>query len=141
LGECAEAEDVLQEVYLTVWQKAVAFDPTRASPIAWLATIARNARSTGYARPENCRMEAIEVATDIVDPVPGGDSTLEGRETSAKLYTCLDALAERERTAWRASFFDGNTYEELAARLGLPLGTMKSMIRRAMIKLKACLEQ
>lgn len=86
-------------------------------------------------------MEAIETVADIVDPAPGADNALEDSETNAKLYNCLDALAERERTALRASFFDGNTYEELATRLGLPLGTMKSIIRRAMIKLKACLEQ
>ena len=142
LGERSEAEDVLQEIYLTVWRKASAFDPTRASPMTWLIAIARNRaidrlRATG----RNRRMEAIETATDIIDPAPGADSALEEDETNAKLHVCLDALAERERTALRAAFFDGNTYEELAARMRVPLSTMKSTIRRAMIKLKACLEQ
>jgi RNA polymerase sigma factor (sigma-70 family) len=142
LGTRSEAEDVLQEVYLTVWQKASAFDPTRASPIAWLAAIARNRaidrlRSAGRSR----RMEAIETATDIVDPAPGADRALEESETNEKLRLCLDSLAERERVAVRAAFFDGNTYEELAVRMRVPLGTMKSTIRRAIIKLKACLER
>jgi RNA polymerase sigma-70 factor, ECF subfamily len=142
LGVRSEAEDVLQEVYLTVWQKAAAFDPTRASPMAWLAAIARNRaidrlRSAG----RNRRMEAIETASDIVDPAPSADRALEESETNEKLRLCLDALAERERAAVRAAFFDGDTYEELAVRMRVPLGTMKSTIRRALIKLKACLEQ
>jgi RNA polymerase sigma factor (sigma-70 family) len=141
LGTRSEAEDVLQEVYLTVWRKASAFDPTRASPMAWLAAIARNRaidklRSTGRRR-----MEAIETAADIADPAPAADRALEQSETNQKLHLCLDSLAERERTAVRAAFFDGNTYDELATRMGVPLGSMKSMIRRAIIKLKACLEQ
>ena len=59
----------------------------------------------------------------------------------ARLHGCLGSLATHERAALRGAFFDGNTYEELAARMAVPLGTMKSWIRRAMIKLKACLEQ
>lgn len=142
LGERTEAEDVLQEIYLTVWQKAAAFDATRASPMSWLIAIARNRaidrlRSTGRKR----LTQSIEAASEIVDPAPGADSTLEESETNARLHVCLDTLAERERTALRAAFFDGNTYEELAARMSVPLATMKSTIRRAMIKLKACLEQ
>ncbi|MGH6715089.1 MAG: sigma-70 family RNA polymerase sigma factor [Bradyrhizobium sp.] len=142
LGERGEAEDVLQEIYLTVWQKASAFDPTLASPMTWLVAIARNrAIDRLRASGRNRRLETIETATEIVDPAPGADRALEDGETNAKLHICLDGLAERERTALRAAFFDGNTYEELAVRMGVPLGTMKSTIRRAMIKLKACLEQ
>jgi RNA polymerase sigma factor (sigma-70 family) len=142
LGERSEAEDVLQEIYLTVWQKAAAFDASRASPMSWLIAIARNRaidRLRSSARKR--RTESIEAAVDIVDPAPGADRTLEESETNTKLHACLDTLAERERTALRAAFFDGNTYEELAARLSVPLATMKSTIRRAMIKLKTCLEQ
>jgi RNA polymerase sigma factor (sigma-70 family) len=142
LGERSEAEDVLQEIYLIVWKKAAAFDASRASPMSWLIAIARNRaidrlRSTGRKR----RMASIEAAADIVDPAPGADSALEASETNAKLHVCLDTLAQHERTALRAAFFDGNTYEELAERMRVPLSTMKSTIRRAMIKLKTCLEQ
>jgi RNA polymerase sigma factor (sigma-70 family) len=142
LGERSDAEDVLQEVYLTVWQKASAFDASQASPMSWLIAIARNRaidrlRSTGRKR----HMASIEAAADIVDPAPGADRALEKSEANARLQVCLDTLAERESAALRAAFFDGNTYEELATRMGVPLGTIKSTIRRAMIKLKACLEQ
>jgi RNA polymerase sigma-70 factor (ECF subfamily) len=57
------------------------------------------------------------------------------------IHGCLDGLDSHERAALRGAFFDGNTYDDLAKRMNVPLGTMKSWIRRAMIKLKACLEQ
>jgi RNA polymerase sigma-70 factor (ECF subfamily) len=142
LGERSEAEDVLQEVYVTVWRKAGAFDAARASPMTWLIAIARNRaidrlRATRQIR----RMAPIEAADGVADAGPAADRALEASEDNAKLHGCLGTLAERERAALRGAFFDGSTYEELAARMSVPLGTMKSWIRRAMIKLKACLEQ
>ena len=141
LNDRAEAEDVLQEVYVTVWQKAADFDPNRASPMTWLITIARNRaidrlRASGQAR----RMQPIEDAVDIADPAPLAESLLEGAQSNAKLHGCLEGLTEHEQKALRGAFFDGNTYEDLAARMSVPLGTMKSWIRRALTKLRTCLE-
>jgi RNA polymerase sigma factor (sigma-70 family) len=142
LGERGEAEDVLQEVYVTVWRKAADFDASRASPMTWLIAIARNRaidrlRSTRQSR----NMDPIDAATEIADATAGADSAIESVQEHARLHSCLDGLASHERAALRGAFFDGNTYEDLAARMKVPLGTMKSWIRRAMIKLKACLEQ
>jgi RNA polymerase sigma-70 factor (ECF subfamily) len=142
LHERTEAEDVLQEVYLTVWQKAAGFDPGRASPMTWLITIARNKaidrlRAGGQAR----RMEPIDAAAKIVDAAPLADDALAQGEANARLKACLGGLAATEQNALRGAFFDGNTYEELAARMDVPLGTMKSWIRRALLKLKTCLER
>jgi len=142
LGERSEAEDVLQDVYLTVWRKAADFDAARASPMTWLIAIARNRaidrlRATRRGR----HMEPIETAAELADGGPTADSALETAQQNARLHECLGGLAGHERQALRAAFFDGNTYEELAQRMNVPLGTMKSWIRRAMIKLKACLEQ
>jgi RNA polymerase sigma-70 factor (ECF subfamily) len=142
LHERSEAEDVLQEVYLTVWQKAADFDPARASPMTWLMTIARNKsidrlRAGGASR----RMETIDAAVEIADDTPLADDELAQSETNARLKACLGGLATHEQNALRGAFFDGNTYEELAARMSVPLGTMKSWIRRALQKLKACLER
>jgi len=142
LGERSDAEDVLQEVYMTVWRKAADFDPSRASPMTWLIAIARNrAIDRLRASRQSRRMEPIEQASEIADVAPGADRMLTSMETHARLHGCLDRLAPHERSALRGAFFDGNTYEDLAARMSVPLGTMKSWIRRAMIKLKACLEQ
>jgi RNA polymerase sigma-70 factor (ECF subfamily) len=142
LGERAEAEDVLQEVYVTVWRKAADFDATRASPMTWLIAIARN-RSIDRLRAssQSRNMAPIEAAAEIADTARGADRNIERAQEHARLHGCLDGLASHERAALHGAFFDGNTYEDLASRMKVPLGTMKSWIRRAMIKLKACLEQ
>ena len=142
LGEPSEAEDVLQEAYVTVWRKAGDFDAARASPMTWLIAITRN-RSIDRLRAtrQNRHTAPIEAADDIADSGPAADSALEMSQDNARLHGCLDGLATHERSALRGAYFDGNTYEDLAARMRVPLGTMKSWIRRAMIKLKICLEQ
>ena len=142
LGERSEAEDVLQEVYMTVWRKAAIFDPALSSPMTWLIAIARN-RAIDHLRVhgQNRRMDPIEEAANLADDKPTPEVALQGAQEQAQLQRCLDGLAGHERVALRGAFFDGNTYEELAERMKVPLGTMKSWIRRAMIKLKACLEQ
>jgi RNA polymerase sigma-70 factor (ECF subfamily) len=142
LGERTEAEDVLQEVYVTVWRKAADFDASRASPMTWLIAIARNrAIDRLRAGKQSRNMAPIEAADYVADAAPTADVLLEGAERNAGLHGCLGELAGHERKALRGAFFDGNTYEELASRMNVPLGTMKSWIRRAMIKLKDCLER
>lgn len=142
LKDRAEAEDVLQDVYVTVWRKAAAFDPGRASPITWLVTIARNRaidrlRSGAIAR----RMEPIEAADDISDDAAPALEMVEKAEQQVRLSDCLGELEDRQSKAIRSAFLDGVTYEELAERTGVPLGTMKSWIRRGLLKLRACLER
>jgi RNA polymerase sigma-70 factor, ECF subfamily len=142
LSERSDAEDVLQEVYVTVWRKAADFDANHASPMTWLIAIARNrAIDRLRASRQSRRMDPIDAAAEVADTAPVADSALEGAQDRARLHGCLGELAGHERAALRGAFFDGNTYEELAVRMKVPLGTMKSWIRRAMIKLKACLEQ
>jgi RNA polymerase sigma factor (sigma-70 family) len=141
LNDRSEAEDVLQDVYVTVWQKAAAFDPARASPITWLAAIARNRaidrrRSGAWRR----RSEPIEAAHSVSDSAQSAGERLELTDEQRRLAHCLDQLEAQHAAAIRAAFFDGDTYEELAQRMNVPLGTMKSWIRRGLLKLRACLE-
>jgi RNA polymerase sigma-70 factor (ECF subfamily) len=142
LNDRGEAEDVLQDVYVTVWRKAGTFDPGRASPITWMVTIARNRaidrlRATAVSR----RMEPIEAADAVSDPSPVAVERVELAQQHQRLAGCLQELEARHSAAIRAAFLDGATYEELAARMKVPLGTMKSWIRRGLLKLRACLEQ
>ena len=142
LNDRSEAEDVLQEVYITVWRKAGAFDEDRASPITWLVAIARNRaidrlRASGASR----RSEPVEAAEGVADPLPLASDVLEAEQESGRLGGCLDELETRQSAAIRSAFIDGLTYEELAKRMGVPLGTMKSWIRRGLAKLKECLER
>lgn len=141
LGDRGEAEDVLQEVYVTVWRKAGDFDASRASPMTWMIAIARNRAIDRLRATKRGRsMAPIDDAVEIADAQPTAADALEMSEDNARLHRCLDGLAKDERAALRGAFFDGNTYEELAQRADIPLGTMKSRIRRAMMKLKACLQ-
>ena len=142
LNDKSEAEDVLQEVYLTVWRKAPSFDPARASPITWLVAIARN-RSIDRLRAVagGRRMEPIETAGEVRDPAPAAVDLVQAAQQSSRLGACLEQLESRQSIAIRSAFLDGNTYEELAERMGVPLGTMKSWIRRGLLKLRDCLER
>jgi RNA polymerase sigma-70 factor (ECF subfamily) len=142
LNDRSEAEDVLQEVYVTVWRKAATFDPGRASPITWMVAIARNRaidrlRATAMSR----RTDPIEAADAVSDPAPPAIERLELAQQHQRLAGCLEELEARHSAAIRAAFLDGTTYEELATRMSVPLGTMKSWIRRGLLKLRACLEQ
>jgi RNA polymerase sigma-70 factor (ECF subfamily) len=142
LNDRSEAEDVLQDVYVTVWRKAASFDPGRASPITWLVAIARN-RSIDRLRAsaQSRRSEPIESAEDVRDDAPGALDLVVSAEQQARLKTCLGELEERQSSAIRGAFLDGATYDELAQRMGVPLGTMKSWIRRGLMKLRTCLER
>lgn len=139
-GERAGAEDVLHEVYLTIWKRAGAFEPGRASPISWLATIARN-RSIDWVRAKGARkLNPIEDAAAVVDATPDQLTVLQRDQQSQRLHDCLDALDGRASDAIRTAFFDGATYAELAEAKGVPLGTMKSWVRRGLMQLKGCVD-
>jgi RNA polymerase sigma-70 factor, ECF subfamily len=142
LNDRSEAEDVLQEVYLNVWRKATSFDEARASPISWLVAIARN-RAIDRVRSSGARRASapIEAADAVPDPAPLAAETLEAAQENRRLYSCLEELELQQSAVIRAAFIDGLTYEELAERQGVPLGTMKSWIRRGLAKLRACLER
>jgi RNA polymerase sigma-70 factor (ECF subfamily) len=140
LRDRAEAEDVLQDVYLTVWRRAASFDASRASPITWLVTIARNRCIDRLRSAGGTRRAPIEDAHEVSDPRPDAAALLENAEQQRRLRDCLGQLEEKHAAAIRSAFLDGATYEELANRGGIPLGTMKSMIRRSLMKLRACLE-
>src|SRR5262249_36017590 len=142
LKDRREAEDVLQDVYVTVWRKAASFDPARASPITWMVAIARNrAIDLLRSRAAGGRLDPIEAADVVSDPAPAALARGELAQQQQRLARCLEELDARHATAIRAAFLDGNTYEELAARMNVPLGTMKSWIRRSLLKLRACLER
>ncbi|MEE4201399.1 sigma-70 family RNA polymerase sigma factor [Erythrobacter sp.] len=141
LGDRKEAEDALQDVYINLWQRADRYDPDRASPISWLATFARN-RAVDRLRTGKVRGGAVPVdeAAPLPDEAPLADALLVDAERNAQIHACLKTIDERTASHIRSAFFDGLTYAQLAERADVPLGTMKSWIRRGLKKLRACLE-
>ena len=139
LGDRSEAEDALQEVYVSIWRKAGSFDPSRASPITWLAAMARN-RAIDHVRSSGRRkQEPIELADNVADDAASAPDLIQQSQESARLHNCMAQLEQRQQQAIRAAFFNGFTYSELAERSNVPLGTMKSWVRRGLLRLKECL--
>ena len=141
VSQRSEAEDVLQEVFATVWRKAAQFDVERAGAMSWLAMIARNkAIDRLRSQPQARKFEPLELADEIADPIASPQRDAQAAGERDRLDECMKRLDDRRRSLIRAAFFDGSTYEELAARVGSPLGTVKSWIRRGLLQLRECLE-
>ena len=140
LGDEADAQDVLQDVYLTVWRKAGQFDRAKASAITWLAVLARN-KAIDTLRGRRAPLADLRAAEEVPDASPSAFEVVEQADDATRLAHCLDALDERARTMIRQAFFDGTTYSTLADQAGVPLPTMKSVIRRGLLRLRECLER
>lgn len=139
LNERGEAEDVLQEVYTTVWRKAAEFDATRASPITWMATIARN-RAIDRLRARSSRpVAALDDAADVADTALPADQLIDASDDARRLQAALDTLDARHAAAIRSTYFEGLTYEALAVREGVPVGTLKSWVRRGLLRMQGAL--
>lgn len=132
------AEDILQQVYLKVWARAGRFDPERASPITWLCAIARNAAIDWRRSNGAPGFLPVEAAAGLADDRPLASDMLEQSEMRDRIFDCLDELEERPRSAIRAAFFDGLTYSQLAEAMAVPLGTLKSWVRRGLLQLRGC---
>jgi RNA polymerase sigma-70 factor (ECF subfamily) len=140
LVDRGEAEEVLQEIYTAVWRRAESFDATRASAITWLIALARNKSIDRLRqRHENVSTHVIDIE-HLADEQPGPATQAEASQEYQRLQHCMEALEPRQRQSVRAAFFTGSTYNELAARCNVPLGTMKSWIRRGLLQLRTCLE-
>ena len=140
-GDRSAAEDVLHDVYIIIWKRAGAYDPCLGSPISWLATIARN-RSIDWCRSQK-RQGAITLddAPDLPDPGADAEMIMLLDEASQRVLVCLGELENRQRSAIRDAFFHGYTYAELAERDHVPIGTMKSWIRRGLRQMRESFEQ
>ena len=139
LNSREEAEDVLQEVFLQVWRRARDFDETRGKPFTWLVTLARSRaidrlRSLG-ARDRVAQASVREAAEEVSD---AARDTFRS-EQRALVTSALSQLPEEQKRPLVLAYFDGLTQSEIAAKLGAPLGTVKTRMRAGMIKLRELL--
>ncbi len=135
------AEEVLQEVFVIVWTKAASFDPAKGAAGAWAASILRNrCLDRLRARRPEASIEEQDSAAEWADTAPGPlDQAMRSADARA-LAACLLSLEAGPRNAILGVYYEGLTHAELALHTGQPLGTVKSWIRRGLMRLKDCLE-
>jgi RNA polymerase sigma-70 factor (ECF subfamily) len=134
----AQAEEMAQEVMLAVWHKAAQFDPARATPAAWIFTIARNLK-VDQLRRSRLVVPAPDPSEEAL-PVPQADALLAGARRARRIRDALGALPPDQHDLMRLAFFEDHSHTEIEAMLGMPLGTVKSRLRRALTALRAVLK-
>jgi len=134
------AEEVLQECYVRIWTHAPEYRPALAAPMTWMSSIVRNRCLDWLRRP---RVEVADDDGSIAEGTeaddPGPLAHLERAKESAALSRCLQTLEGKQRQAIALAFFDGLSHSELARHLREPLGTVKTWVRRGLLRLKDCL--
>ena len=135
------AEDCLQEAYVKVWNRSDSYRPHLASPMTWMATIARNqALDLLRRRHREVRVPEVEAFSEEVDQDLLPQDKLQLTDEGQRLNHCLEQLKSQQRQIIALAYFKGLTHEELAVQTGTPLGTIKTWIRRGLEQLKRCLE-
>lgn len=149
LNDQAEAEDVLQDVFVQIWDKAKLYDRSRGKPLTWALTLTRNKSIDRLRSAQRRHRLKDEVEKEASVAEQGGTGTLRAGDSVEKVYVletnrivrnAVLQLSNEQRQAIEMAFFGGLTQNEIAHRLDEPLGTVKARIRRGMIKLKDIIE-
>ena len=149
LQDAAEAEDIVQEVFAQAWRQASKYDARRGAPAAWLLTMTRS-RAIDRLRARRVRPEltggpptvdgrARQDYPDVADSGALPDAQLLSAEQVARVRKALSDLPMLQRVALELAFYEGLTHVEIAERLEQPLGTVKTRIRVAMLRLREAL--
>lgn len=138
LRDRSEAEEAIQEIYVKVWQRADRYVAGATSPISWLVAVARN-HALDILRARRPASDDIDVALEIPDSGPSPERAAEDSDERGRIEKCLATLEVERADAVRGAYLDGFSYEELAERYAVPLNTMRTWLRRSLIKLRECL--
>lgn len=138
LKDRAEAEEALQEVYVKIWRRADRYVAGAYSPISWLVAIARN-HALDVLRARKPRSDDLEAAYAIADPGPDPERAAVDGDERGRIEGCLEQLETDKADCVRGAYLDGYTYDELAQRHAVPLNTMRTWLRRSLIRLRECL--
>lgn len=134
-----QAEDLVQDVMLTVWRKADLFDPSKASVGTWIFTIARNRFIDGIRRQKRPELDAEDPSLSPDAPIPADDALI-SVQTGRRVHAAMANLPRDQAEVVSLSFLEGLPHSEIAERLNIPLGTVKSRLRLAFGRLRAGLE-
>lgn len=144
LGDSHEAEEVVQDVFVEIWNKAAVYDPILGTAFHWIMRITRN-RSIDRLRSRMRRGQMIERVREFAPEEPGREAAAPqpgmGAEDFAGIRAAVSNLPQDQRNALELAFFKGQTHAEIAESTGEPLGTVKARIRRGMLKLREQLQQ
>jgi RNA polymerase sigma-70 factor (ECF subfamily) len=140
LNDRAEADEALQEVFVKIWTKADRFAVSDLSPISWLVAVARN-HAIDRIRARRPSGGDIDEALEVADPNPGPEAAAVASGEKAAIENCLDELETDRAAAVRGAYLNGDSYAELAERYSVPLNTMRTWLRRSLIRLRECLER
>ena len=135
------AEEVLQDSFVNIWNNATKYAVVQSAPMTWMTAIVRN-RSLDIVRRPFLEVQDEDdfFATNMVDERPGPDAQLDARRDQVKIEHCMKGLDGEQQQTIALAFFQGLSHSEVASHLGKPLGTVKTHIRRGLLKLKGCLE-
>ena len=143
LGDAHEAEEVIQDVFVQIWNKAATFDAALGAPFHWALGITRN-RSIDRLRSRQRRSRVLEeMSEETASQPPASPSQNDfalSEEELAKVRSAVKSLPQDQRQAIEMAFFGGLTHAEIAGALNEPLGTVKARIRRGMLKLRESLQ-
>jgi RNA polymerase sigma-70 factor (ECF subfamily) len=141
LGDPAEAQDALQEVFLQIWSRAGTYDPEQSSVFSWTVLLTRS-RVIDRLRARGRRSRVVVASTEDAptaadaSTVESAADTAEKNDEAARVRYVLNNLPSEQREAIELAFFEHLSHHEIAARLGQPLGTVKARIRRGLLKLR-----
>ncbi len=136
----ATAEEISQDVMLTLWRKADLFDPAKSSVTTWLYRIARNRRIDSVRRDRLDYVDPMDAKLDDLTDEAALDSAMDLQQREEVLRLAIRDLPEEQLSLVRLAFFDSLSHSAIAERTGLPLGTVKSRIRLAFSRLRRALE-
>ncbi len=139
-GDAAAAEDVTQESFVKIWQRAQHYSTDLGSPLAWIGTIARNTAIDWYRKHNKGETASEQVLENAPDTSALADAMLEDVEQSARIKHCISKLGQDQKSLIVEAFYSGFTYLQLAAAKGIPLNTVKSRVRRGLKNLRKCLD-
>jgi RNA polymerase sigma factor (sigma-70 family) len=141
LGNAAQAEDLVQDTFVKVWRKAATFDASRGSLDTWVLLVARSlAIDLIRRRVLETRIMAAQQEPNEVAPGPGPEDLVETLDLADRARRAMHALTPGQRAALELAYFQGKTSSEVAELEGIPVGTAKTRIRAALVKLREALE-
>ena len=142
LKDRGEAEEALQEAFVRIWQKADHYAANGLSPMTWLITVTRNLAIDRLRKRKRGEEQGDSDAAELIaDQAPGPEAQAVAAGERAQIESCLGELEDARAGAVRGAYLDGQSYDELATHYDVPLNTMRTWLRRSLLKLRECLSR